>query len=110
MGYSPACEAYDFRHYDTRSYPRTGYEGFEDVGASAFGIGVTSECTIQLEEKIMPEKELLSFAERVQNPCVYLGTPEYYHKKKAFGYWSLPHFDNEQEKLLEEQLANAFAF
>lgn len=108
--YSPACEAYDFRHYDTRSYPRTGYEGFEDVGASAFGIGVTSECTIQLEEKIMPKKELLSFAERVQNPCVYLGTPEYYHKKKAFGYWSLPHFDNEQEKLLEEQLANAFAF
>ena len=108
--YSPACEAYDFRHYDTRSYPRSCYEGFEDVGASAFGIGVTSECTIRLEEKMMPEQEFFSFAERVQKPCVYLGTPEYYHKKKAFGYWSLPHFDNKKERFLEEQLTNAFAF
>ena len=62
------------------------------------------------KRKIMPEKRASFFCRTSAKSCVYLGTPEYYHKKKAFGYWSLPHFDNEQEKLLEEQLANAFAF
>lgn len=108
--YSPASEAYDFRHYDTRSYPRTCYEGFENVGASAFGIGVTSQCTLHLETEILTDQKLLSFAERVQKPCVYLGTPEYYHDKRAFGYWSLPHTDTEKEQYLEKQLEEAFTF
>ncbi len=110
--YSPACEAYDFRHYDTRSYSRSCYEGFENVGADARGIGVTSQCTVRLDDRFLTEKEILFFGERVQKPCVYVGTPEYYHEKRAFGYWSLPAGEEagEQERKLETQLDAAFAF
>lgn len=108
--YSPGAEAYDFRHYDTRSYPATCYEGFAWVGASAYGIGVTSECTVRLEGRILTEQELLNFGQRVQKPAVYVGTPEYYHKKRAFGYWSLPDYSGEQARRLEEELGKAIDF
>ncbi len=108
--YSPAAEAFDFRHYDTRSYPRTCYEGFDKVGASAYGIGVTSECTVKFIKGLMPDEQLLKLAERIQKPAVYVGNPEYYHDKRAFGYWSLPCRENIQARWLEEQLSAAFDF
>ena len=108
--YSPAAEAYDFRHYDTRSYPRSCYEGFEEVGASAVGIGVTSECRIGLWGSVPKEAELLSFADRVQKPGVYVASPEYYHEQRAFGYWSLKAERSEKERWLEKQLDSVFAF
>jgi hypothetical protein len=108
--YSPECEAYDFRHYDTRSYPRTCYEGFEEVGASAYGIGVTSGCTILFTPR-KPEKDsLLAFGERVQKPPVYVGKPKYYHEKNAFGYFGLPGCRTEGERWVEGQLGKAFDF
>ena len=39
-----------------------------------------------------------------------MGTPEYYHDKRAFGYWSLRKENTETEKWLEEQLDRAFEF
>lgn len=108
--YSPAMEAYDFRHYDTRSYSQTCYEGFDYVGASAYGIGVTGECTVKFTGRIMTDEEVLTFGKTVQKPCVYVGNPEYYHRKRAFGYWSLPCGETECERWLENQMAQAFAF
>ena len=108
--YSPKVEAYDFRHYDTRSYPRTCYEGFEEVGASAVGIAVTSECQVTFTEKVPAEKELYAYGQRMQKPCVYVGNPEDYHAKRAFGYWSLPRMVTESEKWFENQLEKAFSF
>lgn len=108
--YSPEAEAYDFRHYDTRSYPRTCYEGFDNVGASAVGIAVTSECQVAFTEKVPTEEMLYVYGNRIQKPCVYVGNPEYYHQKRAFGLWSLPKTNTETEKWLEEQLEKAFLF
>lgn len=108
--YSPMAEAYDFRHYDTRSYPYSSYEGFEEVGASAFGIGVTSECRVRFHEKLLTLEEGFSFAKEVQNPPVFTGEPQYYHDRRAFGYWSLVKKDTEREKWLEEQMERAFSF
>lgn len=108
--YSPEAESYDFRHYSTRSFPKSCYEGFEEVGASAYGIGVTSECRVLFSEHLPTEKELMIFAKRLQKPAVYVGTPEYYHEKRAFGYWGLFKDDTMQEQWLEEQLEKAFTF
>lgn len=108
--YSPEAEAYDFRHYDTKSYPYSSYEGFEEVGASAYGIGVTSECQIAFTGGVPSEDEINAYAERIQKPCVYVGMPEYYHEKRAFGCWSLPGYETEMERWLEHQLEKAFAF
>lgn len=108
--YSPAAEAYDFRHYDTESYPMTCYEGFEEVGASARGIGVTSECHAELTGALPDEAALRAFAAALHKPAVFVGTPEYYHQKKAFGPWSLPKTDTAAGRKIEKQLALAFGF
>lgn len=108
--YSPEAESYDFRHYSKRSFPETCYEGFEEVGASAYGIGVTSECSVLFSDDLPADKKLKSFAEQVQKPAVYVGDSEYYHEKKAFGRWSLPGKETLQEEWLEDQLDKAFTF
>ena len=108
--YSPETAAYDFRHYSIRSYPKSCYEGFDEVGASAYGIAVTSECTISLLESFPSGKSIYKFANRVQNPPVYIGTPEYYHDKRAFGFWSLKKTDSNTEIWLENQLDKAVNF
>lgn len=108
--YSPMSPAFDFRHYDTKSYPETCYEGFKEVGASAYGIGVTSECRIQLVETLPSSGIIHSFASRLQKPPVFVAEPEYYHSLKAFGYWSLPSADTVPGRQLEAALDRAFAF
>lgn len=108
--YSPENDAFDFRHYDKRSYPLTRYEGFKEVGASAYGIGVTSEGSVCLSNQFVSEEALASFNARVQKPSVYVAYPEYYHKLRAFGFWGLDKRESEAEKWLEEQMEKAFAY
>ncbi len=108
--YSPEAEAYDFRHYTTESYNLSLYEGFEKPGPSAYGIAVTSECLVKLTGSLPSDGEVKAFADRTAKGPVYVGTPEYYHDKRAFGYWSLRKENTETEKWLEEQLDRAFEF
>lgn len=108
--YSPDAESYDFRHYDTRSYPRSSYEGYEDVAACAYGIAVTSECCMKLVSGVVSDKELKQFGENLNKPPVYAADPEYYHEKRAFGYWSLVSEETEAEAYLEEQMRKAAEF
>lgn len=108
--YCPEAEAFDFRHYDTRSYPYSSYEGFEEFGASAYGIGVSSECTIHFMDRFPDDHTVQAFGARMQKPPAYIGDPEYYYQKHAFGYWSLPSYENDAERWLEQQLAAAFDF
>ena len=108
--YSPFAESYDLRHYDRRSYVKTLYEGYDFVQASAYGIGVTSECRVKLVERLPQDEELKNLGEKVQNPSVYAADPEYYHAKRAFGFWSLKRADTELGEEIEGQLRRAVRF
>lgn len=108
--YSPEAKSFDFRHYDTRSYQMTSYEGFPWFGASPEGIAVTSECTLSVTSSLTKEGELRAFADHIEKPAVYVEAPESYHKKCAFGYWSLPERKTESEAFLENQLDQLFDF
>lgn len=109
--YSPSAEAFDFSHYAERGYNQSYYEGYDFKGASAYGIAVTSECSIELTDEMCAcEERLASFTDSVSNPAVYVGTPEYYHENRAFGCWSLPEQNTETEKWLEDQLERALDF
>lgn len=108
--YSPEAKSFDFRHYDTRSYQMTSYEGFPWFGASPEGIAVTSECTLSVTSSLTKEGELRAFADHIEKPAVYVESPESYHKKRAFGYWSLPERKTESEAFLENQLDQLFDF
>lgn len=109
--YAPAARAYDYRHYDHKTYMETCYEGFSDYGATPYGIANTNECSIAFSEKIIPtEEELADFGRSVQDAPVYFASPEYYHEHRAFGYWSLPDTGTEGLNWLEEELDRAIAF
>lgn len=109
--YSPEAEAMDFRHYTDRGYNQVYYEGYDYKGATPFGIASTSEYSLCFSDGIIPsEEELKDFSIEINQPCQYVGTPEFYHERKAFGYWSLPRRNNEMEAWLEEQLDRAVAF
>lgn len=105
--HSPQAGAMDYRHYDTRSYWRSNYEGYPEPGASANGIATTSECFVKLTDHIPPDEAFLSFTNRTQKPAVYVAAPEIYHEKRAFGFWSLPCRETAEERRLEELLSMA---
>jgi hypothetical protein len=109
--WSPGAAAMDFRHYANRGYNQVYYEGYDYKGATPYGIACTSECSVMLSEEMIPkDQELAEFAESVKRPVQYLGTPEYYHERKAFGYWSLPQRNTQMECWLEDQLDMAVDF
>ena len=109
--WSPKAEAMDFRHYANRGYNQVYYEGYDYKGATPYGIACTSECSVLISREMIPkDQELVEFAESVKRPVLYVGTPEYYHERKAFGYWSLPEQNTQMECWLEDQLSMAVEF
>lgn len=109
--YSPSAEAYDYRHYDTRAYADTCYEGFPDYGATPYGVANTNECSIEFCREIIPQEDMLQrFGDSVSRPPVYFCSPEYYHSHRAFGFWSLPSGKSETLCWLEDQLDRAVDF
>ncbi len=68
------------------------------------------ECSVRFTEAFSDAEAIAAFAKAVQKPPIYVGIPEYYHEKKAFGYWSLPTGETEVEKWLETQLDKSFDF
>lgn len=109
--WAPEASAFDFRHYANRGYNQVCYEGYDYKGAEPKGIACTNECAIRLCSEMIPSDEkIVAFCESVNEPIVYVGTPEFYHERKAFGYWSLPSYNTQMEQWLEEQLEKAAEF
>lgn len=107
----PDVEAMDFRHYDTVGHASAYYEGFDEAGASPYGIASTNEMIIQpFSEMILPDKRLEELEEMLNRPPLLLAEPSYYHGLKMFGEWSLPSRDTEAKRWLEEQLDAAIDF
>ena len=110
--WSYESEAMDFRHYDIVAHASAYYEGFDFIGASAYGIANTSELTLIgfNEKSIATDEELTLAADQMQKPAMLLADPEYYHSIKVLGEWSLIEKDTPAKKWMEEQLDLAFDF
>ncbi|MCI8528726.1 MAG: hypothetical protein HFH82_06165 [Lachnospiraceae bacterium] len=112
--WAPQAPVMDFRHYASRGYNQVCYEGYDYKGATPDGIACTNECSITFSGEMIPSDEgVKSFAALVNEPVHYVGTPEFYHDMRAFGYWSLPLPSDratETENWLELQLEQIFAF
>lgn len=106
----PDAPAQDMRHYDTVAHDQTYYEGFPEIGSSAYGIANTNEMTIYMFDAIPSDEEIMDKAQRVQNPPVLIADPEYYRKTKALGEWSLPRRDTPLRNWLEDEMDKAFDF
>ena len=108
--YAPQAEAFDFRHYDRRTYPMGNYEGFDYMLPDPNGIAVTCRVAVHADNGYIADDALAALSQSVRRPPVYLAAPEYYHAHRAFGYWSLPRRETEVERWIEDQLAAAFDF
>jgi len=109
--YAPDAKPFDFRHYATRGYNQVCYEGYDYKGATPDGIAVTSECTVSFCDKLIPsDAELSKKSKEINEPALYVASPEDYHELKAFGYWSLPLKGTETGEWIEKELDKAFTF
>ncbi len=106
----PDSEAFDMRHYDTVAHDQTYYEGFPEIGSSAYGIANTNEMTLFLFDSVPTDGELMEKADSVQKPAVLVADVKYYHDIKIFGEWSLPERDTPLKTWLEDELDKAFDF
>ncbi len=108
--YSPQSGAFDFSHYDKRTYPMGNYEGFDYMMPDPNGIAVTCRAAVFSDNVFIPDEEFKSQSETTRRPPVYLASPEYYHANKAFGFWSLPKRETETAAWMEKQLEAAVSF
>lgn len=77
--YSPEAERYSFEHYDTIAHTlEAAYEDIQPGMSTAYGIARTSIIYYTYNDECNPEDMQL------------IASPEYLHRKKAFGIWSLP--------------------
>lgn len=106
----PDAPAHDMRHYDTIAHDQTYYEGFPEIGSSAYGIANTNEMTLFMYDTVPSDEELMKQADLVQKPAVLLLTPQYYHDVRAMGEWSLIERDTPLKAWLEDELDKAFDF
>ena len=94
--YSPEAEPFCFAHYDT--IPHSLEYAYEDVQpgmSTAWGIARTSIIYINPD---------------YCDDCVLLPTPDYLHRKRAFGIWSLPIMENSRDSLIEGTLGGIMDF
>ncbi len=108
--YSPQAAPFDFRHYDRRTYPEGNYEGFDYLLPDPNGIAVTCSVSVRTETGSASDEALKALSDRTRRPPVYLASPEYYHRYRAFGYWSLPDTKTEVGRWTESQIEAAAAF
>ncbi|MBQ4380558.1 MAG: hypothetical protein II806_04705, partial [Bacteroidaceae bacterium] len=96
--YSPEAEPFNFAHYDTIAHTlEAAYEDVQPGMSTAWGIGRTSEMLVSIDGSIEPDAQLV---------C----TPEYLHRKRAFGIWSLPTVANSRDSLTEATIDTLMQF
>lgn len=96
--YSPEAEPYSFAHYDTIAHGlEAAYEDVQPGMSTAYGIGRTSELLVSIDGSIEPDAQLA---------C----TPEYLHRKRAFGIWSLPTMETHRDSLIESTIDSLMHF
>ncbi|MBQ9666310.1 MAG: hypothetical protein IJV33_07555 [Bacteroidaceae bacterium] len=102
--YSSEAEPYSFEHYDTIAHTlEAAYEDVQPGMSTAWGIGRTSTIWIGCQ---MEDGKCQPSTVNSQLVC----TPEYLHRKRAFGIWSLPTLDTPRDSLIESTLSGIMQF
>lgn len=99
--YSPEAEPYSFEHYDTIAHTlEAAYEDVQPGLSTAWGIARTSTIIISSNPDGRP----------LWGSGGFCCTPEYLHRKRAFGIWSLPTIENSRDSLIESTLDSIMSF
>ena len=103
--YSPEAEPYSFEHYDTIAHSlEAAYEDVQPGMSTAWGIGRSS--TLYIYRNGDP-----SISDDIRlGEATFLPTPEYLHRKRAFGIWSLPTRESQRDIMVENTLDSIMDF
>lgn len=89
--WSPDAEPMDLRHYDVRPHGlNSSYEDVQEGMSTPYGIARTSQITIRPDAGYRGKEAFAMLADATGMESVLLPTPDYLHRHKAFGIWSLP--------------------
>lgn len=95
----------DLRHYDNVSHTLSAsYEDVQEGMSTPYGISRTSTLTFIPQTGYSGRKNFANCAKELTGMGVLLPTPEYLHKQKAFGIWSLPDRSTAFRTCVEEYL------
>ena len=78
--------------------------------STPYGIANTSEIIVQPYENTPGSDELAELGTLLASPGLFVCTPEYYHRVKAFGAWSMVDYSTEAKRFIEDQLERALSF
>ncbi len=103
--WSPDAPAMDLRHYDNVAHDLiASYEDVQEGMSTPYGIARTSTLTLIPTSNYPGKEAVAQTAQRLSEDTPLLPTPEYLHKKHAFGIWSLPDTSTPKRKQVEELL------
>lgn len=103
--WNPDAEPMDLRHYDTRAHGlNSSYEDVQEGMSTPYGIARTSELTLRPDTGYRGKEAFSATAAAVNSESVLLPTPDYLHRRKAFGIWSLPDRSNAKRSDVEDRL------
>lgn len=103
--WSPEAEPMDLRHYDTEAHGLDA--AYEDVQAGMsmpYGIGRTSTLVVEPLSAYPGKATFAAMVQELVSVPQLVCTPEYLHRQRAFGVWSLPDRSNKQRREIEDLL------
>ena len=109
--WNPDAEPMDLRHYDDRPHGlNSSYEDVQEGMSTPYGIARTSSITIRPDDGYRGKANFALNAAAAGLESVLLPTPDYLHRHKAFGVWSLPDRSTPSRAEVEDRLDDYAAF
>lgn len=101
--WSPESAPMDLRHYDTRTHVYSGYEGFEEMRATPYGIANTNEVSFKIYAENPTNTEVLEWCRLKNSNILLIAEPQYYCDAGVLGEWSVDDRSTDAKRALEEQ-------
>ncbi len=107
----PQAEPMDLRHYDTRCHVYSGYEGFDEMRATPYGIANTNELVIKVSAQEMTNGELAEWGSANRQDSLLIPSDlNFYREAGVLGKWSMPSYETDERAAIERQLEDIFEY
>lgn len=103
--WSPEAAPMDLRHYDVTAHDlEASYEDVQEGMSTPYGVARTHVLTLVPASGYAGKEEVAVTAAALEGDAVWVCTPEYLHRKHAFGVWSLPKRETSAQGRVEDRL------
>jgi hypothetical protein len=109
--WSPEAEAMNLCHYDSIAHDlNASYEDVQPGMSTPEGIARTTVLTLKASDGYTGKEDFAQVAASFGDARQLICTPEYLHRCKAFGIWSLPTRNTPLSALIEDRIEGLMKF